>query len=117
MKSSEFPAFVRSLPEADLPSGGLRGWLLQSESGQVVFGESISNVELTIPEHSHGDQWGIVVDGRIELTIGGRTQTYGRGDTYFIPARTPHQARIYPGLRAIDYFADRDRYHTRSHGP
>jgi len=107
---------VRSLAEADLPSGGLRGWLLQSESGQVLFGESMSSVELTIPEHSHGDQWGVLIDGKIDLTIGGHTQSYSRGDTYFIPAGTLHQVRIYPGLRAIDYFADRDRFRTRSQG-
>ncbi len=114
MKSPEFPAFVRGLPEADLPFDGLRGWLLQSASGQVLFNES--DIELTVPEHSHGDQWGVVVDGKIDLTIGGHTQTYTCGDTYFIPAGTPHHARIYPGYRAVDYFADRDRYRVRSRG-
>lgn len=111
MNSSEFPAFVRSLPEADLPFDGLRGWLLQSESGQVLFNES--DIELTVPAHSHGSQWGVVLDGRIDLTIGGQTQTYTRGDTFFIPEGTPHQARIHPGYRAVDYFTDRNRYRTR----
>jgi hypothetical protein len=114
MNTSEFPAFVRSLPEAELPFDGLRGWLLQSESGQVLFNES--DVELTVPEHSHGDQWGVVIGGKIDLMIGDYTQSYTRGDTYFIPAGTPHQARIHPGYRAVDYFTDRDRYRTRSHG-
>jgi hypothetical protein len=113
MKSSEFPAFVRGLPEADLPFYGLRGWLLKSESGQVLFNES--DVELTVPEHTHGNQWGVVIDGKIDLTIGGHTQTYTRGDAYLIPSGTPHQARICPGYRAVDYFADRNRYRIRSH--
>jgi len=113
MSSSEFPAFVRGLPEADLPFAGLRGWLLQSDSGQVLFNES--DIEVSVPEHAHGDQWGVVIAGKIELTIGAQTKTYGRGDTYFIPAGTPHRARIYPGFRAIDYFADRDRYRPRVH--
>ncbi len=106
-----FPAFVRRLPEADLPFKGLRGWLVQTDSGQVLFNES--KVELVVPEHAHGDQWGVVLDGKIELTVGGRTRHYGRGDTYFIPARAPHKARIHPGFRAVDYFADRDRYRAR----
>ncbi len=114
MKPSEFPPFVRALPEAALPFDGLRGWLLQSESGQVLFNES--DIELAVPEHSHGSQWGVVVDGKIDLTIGGHARTYTRGETYFIPDGTPHQARIYPGYRAVDYFADRSRYRTRSHG-
>ena len=111
MKVSQFPAFVRALPEADLPFDGLRGWLLQSESGQVLFNES--DIEVTVPEHSQGSQWGVVIDGKIDLTIGGRTQTYTCGDTYFIPDGTPHQARIYRGYRAVDYFADRGRYCIR----
>ena len=106
--NSEFPAFIENLPEADLPFEGLRGWLFQSESGQILFNESA--VEVSVPEHSHGNQWGIVIDGKIELTIGQQIQTYRRGDTYFIPAGTIHMARIYPGFRAIDFFADRNRY-------
>jgi hypothetical protein len=62
MNVPEFPDFVPRLPEADLPFVGLRGWLLQGESGQVLFNES--DVEVSVPEHSHGDPWGMVVDGR-----------------------------------------------------
>ncbi len=111
MTLSEFPAFVRNLPEAALPFDGLRGWLLQSDSGQVLFNES--DVQVSVSEHSHGDQWGVVVDGEIELSIGGETRTYRSGDTYFIPAGTVHRAQIRPGFRAVDYFADRDRYRPR----
>lgn len=113
MKSSEFPTFVRSLPEADLPFDGLRGWLLESDSGQVLFNES--DIEVSVPEHSHGSQWGVVIEGKIELTIGDQTKMCCRGDTYFIPAGTGHRARIYPGFRAVDYFADRDRFKARHH--
>jgi len=111
MNLSEFPGFVRSLPEADLPFDGLRGWLLQSKSGQVLFNES--DVEVTVPEHSHGDQWGVVIDGEIELTIDSQTGVYSRGDTYFVPGGVTHRARIYPGFRAVDYFTDQDRYRPR----
>lgn len=111
MSSSEFPGFVRSLPRADLPFEGLRGWLLQSDSGQVLFNES--DIELSVPEHSHGSQWGTVINGKIELTIDGQTRIYSRGDSYFIPADTLHSARIYPGFRAVDYFADKDRYQLK----
>ncbi len=114
MKSSQFADFIRALPEADLPFAGLHGWLLQSESGQVLFMEA--DVDVTVPGHSHGDQWGVVIDGKIDLTIGEKAHTFTSGDTYFIPNGTPHQARIHSGFRAIDYFADRDRYRARSHG-
>lgn len=111
MSSSEFPPFVKSLPEADLPFDGLRGWLLVSESGLVMFNES--DIEVDVPEHSHGEQWGIVIDGEIELTIGGMNRTYIKGDTYFIQSGVLHKATLHPGFRAVDYFADKDRYHKR----
>ncbi len=107
-KITEFPDFVRKLPEADMPFQGLRGWLLQTESGLVLFNEA--SHEVHVPEHSHGDQWGVVVDGKIDLTIDGKTRTFGRGGSYFIPKGAMHRARIYRGFRAVDYFADRDRY-------
>lgn len=114
MKSFDFPDFIRALPEADLPFSGLRGWLLQSESGQVLFMEA--DVEVLVPQHSHGNQWGIVINGKIDLTIGNDFRTYASGETYVIPNGTPHHARIHSGFRAIDYFVDRNRYRTRSHG-
>jgi mannose-6-phosphate isomerase-like protein (cupin superfamily) len=114
MKSTEFAEFIRALPEADLPFPGLHGWLLQSELGQVLFMEA--HVDVIVPEHSHGDQWGIVVDGRIDLTIGHDAHTFTSGDSYFIPKGTSHQAHIHAGFRAIDVFADRDRYRARAAG-
>jgi mannose-6-phosphate isomerase-like protein (cupin superfamily) len=110
-RSFDFPDFVCGLPEADLPFEGLRGWLLQSEGGQVLFLEADVDAEVT--EHSHGDQWGIVVDGEMELTIGGETAIYRRGDSYCIPAGVEHGARLFAGFRALDYFKDRDRYRVR----
>jgi mannose-6-phosphate isomerase-like protein (cupin superfamily) len=113
VKTSGWPDFVRALPEAELPFDGLRGWLLESESGQVLFMEA--DVEVIVPQHSHGNQWGVVIEGTIDLTIGEETQTYTRGATYIIPTGTPHRARIHPGFRAIDYFVDRNRYRVRQH--
>jgi quercetin dioxygenase-like cupin family protein len=110
VNSSEFPDFIKKLPRANITVNGLNGWLLQSNDGQMLFNES--EVETIVPEHSHGDQWGIVIDGIIELTVNGKTNKYSRGDSYFIAGGTVHSARIYPGFRAIDYFKDKDRYKT-----
>ena len=58
----------------------------------------------------YGDQWGIVVTGRLELTVGGETSVYGPGDTYEIPAGAEHSARLPAGCSVIDFFRDPDRY-------
>ncbi|MBW2237576.1 MAG: cupin domain-containing protein, partial [Deltaproteobacteria bacterium] len=41
-----------------------------------------------LPEHSHAAQIGIVLEGRIDLTIAGKTKTYKKGDRYFIAGNT-----------------------------
>ena len=46
----------------------------------------------------------------MELTIGGETRRYGPGDSYHIPAGVTHGARFLSHFRAIDVFADADRY-------
>lgn len=107
-----FPKFIQDLAQAELPYEGLRGWIMQSESGQVFFNES--DVKLVIPVHTHGDQWGIVMDGMTEITIGGVKNSLIKGDSYYIPANTPHSAVIYPGFKAVDCFAEKDRYKVHS---
>ena len=46
MNLRDFPAFVRKLPEAELPCRGMRGWLLQSAGGQVLFKEAETEASL-----------------------------------------------------------------------
>lgn len=46
----------------------------------------------------------------MELTIGGETKRYRPGDSYHIPAGVKHGARFLSHFRAIDVFADADRY-------
>jgi mannose-6-phosphate isomerase-like protein (cupin superfamily) len=108
MNPRDFPAFVRHLPEAELSCKGLRAWLLQGAVGQVLYKEA--DTEVTMPEHAHGEQWGVVVDGRLELTIVGFTRLYMRGDFYSIPAGKQHRTRVFPGFKAVDHFAEADRY-------
>ncbi len=112
MNPRDFPAFVRRLPEAELPCKGIRGWLLQGGTGQVLFKEA--DTEVTIPEHAHGEQWGVVLDGRLELVVDGFTRLYMRGDFYSIPAGKQHRTRVFPGLRAVDHFEECDRYRAKA---
>lgn len=103
-----YPKIIKSLPKINIPVKGVVGNLMQSDQNQLVFFEFEEDAE--IPIHSHGAQWGIVVDGKIKLIIGGTTQIYHKGDQYYIPAGVEHGGKVYKGLKAIDFFEDVDRY-------
>lgn len=96
------------LPAVDTPFEGLDGRLLSSPHGQAVFFRAARDVE--VPPHAHGGQWGVVVAGTLELTIGEETRSYEPGETYEIPAGTTHAARLPAGCCVIDVFQDPDRY-------
>jgi len=108
MKVPEFPQFIRNLPRADIPLEEVDAWILQGYDSQVLLLKV--DEEKHLPEHTHGDQWGIVIDGEMELTIEGKAETYHRGDSYFIPAGAIHKAILHEGFRALDIFADKNRY-------
>ncbi len=108
MAQAEFTTLITGLPEADIPLEGVRGWISQGTDRQIVFFD-IDPIG-GIPPHSHGEQWGIVVEGEMELTIGGETKRYGPGDSYHVPAGVVHSAKFLTHFRAIDVFADVDRY-------
>ncbi len=106
----KFPDIITRLPEAILPfpSSVVKTSVLQSENGQLVFFDVIEAVDL--PPHSHKAQWGMVVHGQLELTIGDETRTYGPGSPYFIPSGVTHSARIPAGTKVIEFFEEKDRY-------
>jgi len=111
MAIAAFPEFVTSLPEADIPFRGVRGWISQASSHQIIFMD-IEPIGEVAP-HRHGEQWGIVVEGEMELTIGGTTRRYRAGDSYHIPADVEHSATFLSRVRVVDVFADAGRYRAR----
>jgi len=69
-----FPQPILNLPEADIPLKGVKAFLSQGKNHQIIFMEFSEDVDL--PEHSHESQWGIVLEGEIELIIGGVKNRY-----------------------------------------
>jgi len=107
-----FPDIVTSLPSAELPIAGVSSYLFQGERQQFIF--MSFDEDVAVPEHSHEAQWGVVLDGRIELTIGGQRRVLRKGDTYFIPRNVPHSARIEKGYKDLTLFNQKDRYRPKS---
>ena len=106
-----FPDMISSLPEADIPFNGVRGWILQGEDKQVVFLD-IEPIG-AVAEHSHSAQWGLVLEGEMTLTIGGETKRCKKGDTYFVPSGVPHSAVFHSHFQAVDIFDEKERYQVK----
>jgi quercetin dioxygenase-like cupin family protein len=102
--------FMHAFPKIDVPfpEDVVQTAVIRSDAGLVAFFTFLK--ELDLPPHSHGAQWGTVIDGEIEFTIGGETKTYRPGDSYSIPAGVEHGAIIRAGTRVIDVFEEADRY-------
>jgi quercetin dioxygenase-like cupin family protein len=109
--SEIFPEPIRSLPEADIPLDGLKVYLSQAASHQILFMEFAE--EAQVPEHSHEAQWGVVLAGKIDLTIDGIERTYTKGDSVFIPKGVKHSAKIHAGYADISFFNEKGRYSTK----
>ena len=109
--SEIFPEPIRNLPEADIPLSGIKAYLSQAENHQILFMEFSEDVE--VPEHSHEAQWGVVLAGKVDLTIEGVMRTYSRGDRVFIPKGAQHWAKVYAGYADISFFDQKDRYKAK----
>lgn len=109
-----FPHFIEAFPSIDVPfpDDVVRTSVVRSDDGLVVFFTFLK--DMTLPMHSHGAQWGTVIEGEIEFTIGGETRIYRPGDSYSIAAGVEHGAVIKAGSRVIDVFEEADRYPLRA---
>ena len=109
--SELFPEPIKNLPEADIPFEGVKAYLSQSENHQIILMEFSKDIK--VQEHSHEGQWGIVLEGKIDLAIDGVEKTYTKGDRYFIPKGKKHSAKVYAGYADITFFNQKDRYKAK----
>ena len=109
-----FPPFITAFPsiQVPFPEDVVQTAVIRSDAGLVVFFTFLK--DMVLPMHSHGAQWGTVIEGEIEFTIGDDTRIYRPGNSYSIPAGTLHGARITAGTRVIDVFAEADRYQIKA---
>jgi quercetin dioxygenase-like cupin family protein len=106
---SGYPKVITCLPAAEINIEGAKGWILQAEATQLVFFEF--QVGTKLPEHSHSyHQWGMVIDGKMELTVDGIPRMCKKGNEYLIPAGAKHYATFLKRTRVMDYFSEKTRY-------
>lgn len=106
-----FPEPILALPEANIPLEGVKAHLAQGESFQIIFMKF--EVEVVLEEHSHESQWGVVLEGKIDLLIDGKDYQFKKGDRYFIPKGIRHSGKIHKGYADITYFNQKDRYNIK----
>ncbi len=106
----QLPDFLMALPALDVPfpEDVVESRAMRTDDALLVF--FIFHKDFELPPHAHKAQWGTVLQGRIELTIAGDTQTYGPGQIYNIPSGAEHGGSITAGTIVIDVFEESDRY-------
>ncbi len=57
------------------------------------------------PYSHEGEEYGYVIQGRVEIYIDGRTYRLGRGDSVFFPAKLPHYVRGCGSRKAVMIWA------------
>lgn len=109
----DYPDFMKRFPLLDIPfpADAVEAHALRSDAGLVVYFDV--HKDCTVPPHSHLGQWGMLIDGEIELTVDGVTRTCRKGDTWDIPAGVVHSAVLKAGSKVMDVFEEPDRYKLR----
>jgi quercetin dioxygenase-like cupin family protein len=110
--SDIFPEPILGLPEADIPIDGIEAHLAQGENFQKNFQIIFMRFEedVILEEHSHESQWGIILEGKIDLIIDDIKHQFKKGDRYFISKGKKHSGKIYKGYADITYFHQKNRY-------
>jgi quercetin dioxygenase-like cupin family protein len=103
-----FPEMIESLPDADLNLPGAQAKLFQGTGMQAVFFTMEGPIE--VPPHHHRAQWGVILDGEIEITIDGQTKIFRRGDSYYIQDGVVHSVKFRGFMKALDFFNEDQRY-------
>jgi quercetin dioxygenase-like cupin family protein len=86
----------------------LPGFHIRTPHGQNIM---LSYVEIdagaTVPTHSHPhEQAGVVLSGRLQLTIGDETRVLETGQMYIAPSGVPHSAAAVGGpVVVVDIFS------------
>lgn len=99
---------------SDIPSRelipGFFGKFVHGEKGTLALWEIKKDCRM--PEHQHPhEQITHILEGELEMTIGGQTMLFTAGSVHVIPSNTPHSAIARTDCKVIDAFSPaRDDY-------
>lgn len=97
-----FPQLIRELPPF---VGPFEAYQLTAESCRVLFASYPAGTE--IPAHHHQtENVGVIIQGKLLLTMDGAVQRFGVGEWYHIPAKKEHAARFELDTTEIEFWFD-----------
>jgi quercetin dioxygenase-like cupin family protein len=89
---------------------GFFGKMVHGDKSSLVFWEI--KKDSSLPEHRHvHEQITHIVEGQLEMVIGGEKYLFTAGTVHVIPSNVPHSAHALTDCKVIDTFAPaRDDY-------
>lgn len=106
--TTQLPPEILALPKVEVPVAGVEGYCLNDDQKQVVF--FVFDEGVSMPDHSHCEQRGMVISGEMTLEVDGQTNLYEAGDHYLVPADANHRASFSTRTVLVDMSATPDRY-------
>jgi len=99
---------------SDIPVRELRpgffGKFIHGEKGTVTIWDIKKDSILETHQHVH-EQITYVMEGELEMVIGGKTMLFTPGMVHVIPSNVPHSAIARTDVKVIDFFSPaRDDY-------
>ena len=104
---SETQVFFSQGELMEVGGGGISlrqvGHNLKNRPLQVLLERYAPGAETAKAPYSHvGDEGGVVIQGQVEVTVGGSTRVLGPGDGYLFSSRLPHKFRnVGPGEAVV----------------
>ena len=99
-----FPEIVKKMHSDNYGVEGLEVYYDHTPVGTVYFFGTKNPFNL--PEHSHAEQFGMVIKGEVTYKINGETKTYKAGESYSIPAGVKHVTYYSANFSEMGYVDD-----------
>jgi quercetin dioxygenase-like cupin family protein len=86
--------------------------IIEGISGKYIHGDQttlgvveVKKGSLLPLHHHHNEQITYILEGELEMTIGGETMTLKPGNFHVIPSNVPHSAVAHMDCKLIDVFS------------
>ncbi len=82
---------------------GFNGKMIHTDSMTIAYWDIDEGCEL--PEHSHVHEQVVnVLEGELEMTIGGETEILTHGKVFVIPSNVSHSGKALTKVKVVDVF-------------